>query len=202
MNEQAPTVRVPKGPRLFFACLALGNTTLSVAKHYGFLEATTKTRATGCAMGLVILGFGFFLQKLHSRATLEGSSSKAAADRLFGRTLMVAGLADAAVFLSGSLEQARLVSLIIGVGVLLALAAVWSWRLRYTPIGPAEHKASERRMLLASCVYISATAGAAFLFGSQPWTGVLASWMIIVFWMLYIAASAALIEQHDRLAKI
>ncbi|HEY6924788.1 MAG TPA: hypothetical protein VI653_15040 [Steroidobacteraceae bacterium] len=201
MSSQAPAVRMPKGPRFVVACLAWGNTILSVARYYGFMAATTQVRVVGCAMGLVILGFGLFLQRLHARATTQDNSSKAAADRLLGRILMVAGFTDVALFLSG-LEQARLVSLIIGVGVLLALAAGWSWRLRNALLGPTGQNAREKRMLLVTSIYTAATACAAFLFDSRTWTGGLASWMIVVFWLLYIASSASAIEQRDALVKV
>lgn len=182
-------------------CLAWGNTLLSVARHYGFMGATAQVRVVGCATGLVIFGFGLFLQKLHSPGAPAEDASKAAADRLLGRILMVTGLADVALFLSG-LEDARLVSLIIGVGVLLALAAGWSWRLRTAPLGPARQKVREKRMLLVTSIYTGATACAAFLFDSRTWTGGLASWMIVVFWLLYIAGSASALEQRNELVKV
>jgi len=194
MNAKAPVFRVPKGPRVIFGVLAWGNTTLSVAKHYGFVEATTKMRLVGRAMGVVILAFGFFLQKLHARSASPDNSPKAAADRLFGRTLIGAGLADVALFASGSLAQARLVSSIIGIGVLLALAAMWSWRLRNKFL---EYK----RMLLGAYAYITATACAAFLFDNRTWLGGLAPWMIVVFWLMYIAGSSTAIDQRSQLVK-
>ena len=201
MNAPAPAVRVPKGPRLVVTCLAWGNTILSVARHYGFMAATTQVRIVGCATGLVILGFGLFLNKLHRSGASADDASKAAADRLLGRTLMVTGFADVALFLSG-LEDARLLSLIIGVGVLLALAAGWSWRLRTALFRATRQSSREKRMLLVTSIYTAATACAAFLFDSRTWTGGLASWMIVVFWLLYIASSASAIEQRNALVKV
>jgi len=211
MSTQSPIVSSTRGPRLVFLCLTLISAALSIGTRYGVVGATVRLRAVGCVAGLVIIALGFFLQRLPARAAQAGSSTKATGDRLIGWALMLAGLAQLALFSLISPEPARLGSLMIEMTLLVAFATGWSWRLIHTwmskrstaratgtPDGTTKRERLFSILLLAAYVYIAATACAAFLFESR--IGALALWMTALFWMLYTLGSATLADKYNAIA--
>lgn len=207
-------LRLLKTPAFGFTCLSVAVTGITQAGHFVALHAEDERRAIGWLIGLVIVAIGLILPRLRPRTSPDGSSSKAAlADRCAAVVLIPAGIAYVALFALASLDQAKSVSPMVAIATLAAMAACCSWLFRERLLGTApaapEHSTADdasdknRRspvLLFGLYLYLLATVGALLLWDSQSSAEQAASWMVVIFWMLYTYGSVAFVNIRNRAA--
>ena len=211
MNSQTIYSRPLKTMVFGFLAFALAAAALAVAQNMGYIEPALVKRAMGLIIGVMVIITGNFLPKTRplNAPGVNPPGPAAGAERFAGWTLVVVGIAYVALFAFASLEQARKISSLLGIGAMIYIAASWAWMVRGAVLGgreesPAdrERAAAKRRLilpLLLAFFYALATASMVFLVHNRRLIDEVSWWMFLGFWLLYAALMAAL--DHKRCLK-
>lgn len=169
---------------------------VAIATRLNAIDAATTKRALGLAVAAMVVLVGNLLPKLRPLSASGADPTRAIATELLaGRILVVAGIADAGLFLFAPLNTARFAAGIIGVGAIaIILASVASLAVRaLSGDRPAKApgagvSAANRTVviyLLFGFSYAFASACVAFLIDEGARRDSLASWMTIGYTMLF-----------------
>jgi hypothetical protein len=167
------------------------------------VDAATTRRVLGLCVAAMVMLVGNLLPKLRPLSSSGADPTKAiATEMLAGRTLVVAGIADAGLFLFAPLQVARFASGVIGVGAIaIILASVASLALRAcsgersAPVPGAGISAPNRKVvvyLLFAFAYAFACACVAFLVDAGALRDRLAYWMTIAYTVSFAVLFAML----------
>ncbi len=169
---------------------------VAIAGRSGAIDVGTTKRALGLAVAAMVALVGNLLPKLRPLSSCVANQAKAIAAELFaGRVLVLAGLADAALFLFAPLQLARLAAGIIGVGaIVVILVSLASFALRVRvgtrsttalTVGVSAANAKVVVYLLFAFAYAFASACVAFLIDEGARRDSLASWMTVGYTMIF-----------------
>ncbi|HEX7191097.1 MAG TPA: hypothetical protein VF381_05935 [Thermoanaerobaculia bacterium] len=185
-----------KGAVAGFLGMIVALMALTAAMKAGLIDIAVMRRTTGLILGATAILVGNVFPKVRPLAMLTGSRNQsAAAERLAGWVLVLAGAVYIGAFLFAPLADARRVSSIAGIIALLAIAVSWTWlAISGGSRPPVAGAAVKPRILMLwlflAFIYVLATACFGFLFGPS-W------WLVVVFWLAY-AALSALIDVRRR----
>jgi hypothetical protein len=196
----APPVRSAVVRFMTLMGIAVG---LAAAEGLGLIDQATQQQAMGLLVGAVILVVGNLLPKMRPLAASGHQSAEAAAaERLAGWLLVLAGLSYLGLFLLTPLAKARPAASLIGLGALLVIAVSWTRLALASLIGSANstwtkprsgEQAREQRKVVTSLLfamfYLLTTACLTFLFRDQAWFRDLASLALVGFCIAYVAFS-------------
>jgi len=149
MNAPRSTSPVKTMVLGFLALTALA-LAFGLGARYGAVDATLAQRAIGTVTGAMFVVAGNFLPKMRPLNTPGGDPARtSAAERTAGWILVVAGVANIALFLLARLPMAREISSLIGIAAITVIAANWLWvaggvllaRRRTDGETPSKHRA-------------------------------------------------------------
>jgi len=180
---------------------------LAAAQKLGALDPETVKRGLGLLIGVIVVVTGNFLPKVRplDAPGVNPEQAAAAAERLAGWILVVAGLAYIGLFAFAPLERARMVASILGISAMILIAADWAWLVRGALLGgrgdPEEtaadraRAAAKRRLmvsLLFAFFYAFATACMVFLLRDRHLIDEVSWWMFLGFWLMFAFVSVVL----------
>jgi hypothetical protein len=185
---------------------------LAAAGKLGLIEATLAQRAVGALIGLMVVIVGNAVPKLRPLSAPSPTPRSAlGTERFAGWVLVVAGLAQVALFLLAPLGTARVSSGAVGGVALLAIAVNWVMlglrgRLRSEPeselaaeAGPgAIGRARLKLWLFVGFLYVLLTSITAVLFNEKPWAHTFASGMVVAFALLWAILFAYVERKRPR----
>jgi hypothetical protein len=153
---------------------------------------------------------GNFLPKMRPLNTRGADPARtSAAERVAGWILVLAGVANAGLFLFARLDQARLISSIVGIGAIAVIAVNWAWLARSLLFGArtADAEASQRApterrrvmaWLLFAIFYLAVTACVKTFVNDPATTGKVGTWMLLTFCCIYALAGYQMSCQKRR----
>jgi len=175
---------------------------VALATRSSAIDAATTKRVLGLCVAAMVVLVGNLLPKLRPLSSSGADPTKAiATEMLVGRVLVLAGVADAGLFLLAPLNLARLGAGIIGVGAIaIILASVASLALRATsvdrtaPVSGGVSAPNRKTVvyLLFAFAYVLASACVAFLVDEGAQRNALASWMTIGYTVVFAVLFGAM----------
>lgn len=193
MNTHAFLDRPVKRAVYAFLGLMAIAVALALAAKTGIIDSTVEKRALGVLIGVMLIVMGNLLPKLRPlNAHVNDPATVTAAERLAGWLLVIAGTLYTALFVFAPLDRARPISSLIGIGVIVIIAASWI-RLAIRALArrdsrifsgniPDKRAVEQRKVvswLIFAFFYLFATACVTFLFKDKSWFHEFASWMLI-----------------------
>lgn len=211
MNMHAPSIRPIFSAVAGFLSVTLLLIAIGLADKIGVIDSEVAKRAIGFAIGLMLVITGNSLPKLRPLHSSRANANSTASERLSGWALVLAGSGWILLFAFAPLNLARYVAAVIGIGAVTLIAANWTWWARRTFFGVRRENegtaiavaisAGPRRMigyLLFAFFFVVITACVKFLIAEKHLADLLASWMLVVFGMLYAVLFAILEYRHAR----
>jgi hypothetical protein len=211
MDIQAPSIRPICSAVVGFLGVTLLVMAIGLADKTGVVDSEVAKRAIGFAIGLMLVVVVNALPKLRPLHASGAKANSTASERRSGWTLVLAGSAWIALFVFAPLNLARYVAAVIGISAVALIAVNWMWLARRTlfrvrnenegttiavatPAGP-------RRIigyLLFAFFFVVITACVKFLIVEKHLADQVASWMLLVFGVLYAGLFAVLEYRHAR----
>jgi hypothetical protein len=189
-----PMVRPVKVAVFGFLGLMLAAVVMAIANKTGVVEPVTAKRGFGLIIGGLAIVIGNFLPKLR---LLAGDPIRtAAAERLAGWMLVLTGTADVALFAFAPLDQAKLVSALLGISAMAAIAVSWAGLLflrRQAAVASEQKKIMT--FLLIAFFYVFANACAVFLTDDHRVREII-SWANIGFGLVFAVLFAVLTSKR------
>ena len=188
---------------------------IAAAQVMGVIDISDEKRGFGLAIGVMAIFVGNFLPKTRGlRFSASGNNHEAAAaERFAGSMLVLTGSVFIASFLFAPLNQARLISSVLGIAAMVMIGANWAWHTRgtlshravgiegdFTPTTQAARNQTLMANLLLAFAYVFATACAKFLLGRSAWAGEITFYIAVAFWVVFVVlrCSSGLTARSSR----
>jgi hypothetical protein len=198
MSWPMRSTNLPQSALFGFLGAGLIAAVAAMTSRAGVLEPDVANRIIGLALGLMIVLIGNSLPKLRPFNRTRGNTRPAAVERFSGWLLVLAGISWVVLFALASLDEARRVAALIGIGALIIVAVSWIWVAVTTrfdrpvqgePIPTVKEGAALKWQLTTSLLfaffYVFVVACLKFLVNQPQFANELAIWTLTAFWLLY-----------------